>query len=430
MAQISFNAPSNSAFIVSNSANWNTGYTFATGASAKLDTTHTWVTSFSSDPVLDVLYIRNALGVGISNPTQPLHVVGNTLVEGNLTATGTLFYKDTLTTTYTALSVDNEGTVTALFVKQRGNQLVAEFKDGEDVALTIHGHSDKPGFVGVKISDPNKELTVKGEISATGFIYSPNISSLQGVSGVFATVSANSASWSTAYSYVTSTSAGIFKLQEISGSWSTAYSYVTGTSAGLVKLQETSGNWNTAYSYVTGTSAGLLKLQETSGNWNTAYSYVTGTSAGLLKLQGLSSKWDSAFSTVSATSGNLARLQAVSSTWSDVSINFVIDGGGGSTISTGSKGTVVLPTAFLISEWTLMSNINTSITVDVLSSNAVSYPTSSSITVGNSPSLTNQSIRRSSVSWVRLSAGDILEFFVTANTTASVATLSLKGTKS
>ena len=389
------NTSANVLALQTNSASWDTAYTFATNTSANVlilqgvsaaaglvqtssaywDTTHSWVTSFSANPTLATLhitnsaYVQNKLGVGIQTPLHPLHVVGNTLIEGNLTATGIITYTNTNTTTFTALSVDNGGSVTALLVKQRGNFGIAEFKDGDDTAMFIDGHSDRPGFVGVKTITPNVELTVVGKISATDFIYSPNVLALQELSGSGLLVQSNSAKWESAYTVTNATSANVLTLQ--------------------------------------GVSAGSGLVQSNSAKWDTAYTFATNTSA------------------------NVTALQGASGVWSESIINYIIDGGI-SPIVTGKKGTVVLPSAFQITEWTLCSNTPSSITVDVLSATAGSYPTSNSITLGTPPALqAGQSVRRASVAWGKLQAGDIIEFNVTvAAAAATIVTLSLKGKKS
>ena len=144
-----------------------------------------------------------------------------------------------------------------------------------------------------------------------------------------------------------------------------------------------------------------------------------------------SGKWESAYTVTNTTSANVITLQSASGMWSEAIINYVIDGGV-SPIVTGKKGTIVLPSAFQITEWTLCSNTPSSITVDVLSATVGTYPTSNSIALGTSPSLlAGQSVRRSTVTWGKLQAGDIIEFNVTAAAAAAtIVTLSLKGKKS
>lgn len=127
--------------------------------------------------VVDVGYI-NRLGVGVATPdsTKSLHVSGDVLIQGTLSAIGESFFLNTVFQTTTAITVNNNGTGPALSALQTGDEAVAAFYDLETgVALYVDGHTARPGFVGVKTETPNVELTVVGDISASGAVYGSNI---------------------------------------------------------------------------------------------------------------------------------------------------------------------------------------------------------------------------------------------------------------
>lgn len=127
--------------------------------------------------VVDVGSI-NRLGVGVTTPdsTKSLHVSGDVLIQGTLSAIGESFFLNTVFQTTTAITVNNNGTGPALSALQSGDEAVAAFYDLETgVALYVDGHAARPGYVGVKTETPNVELTVVGDISATGVIYASNI---------------------------------------------------------------------------------------------------------------------------------------------------------------------------------------------------------------------------------------------------------------
>lgn len=127
--------------------------------------------------VVDVGTI-NRLGVGVATPdsTKSLHVSGDVLIQGTLSAIGESFFLNTVFQTTTAITVNNNGTGPALSALQTGDEAVAAFYDLETgVALYVDGHTARPGFVGVKTETPNVELTVVGDISATGAVYGNNI---------------------------------------------------------------------------------------------------------------------------------------------------------------------------------------------------------------------------------------------------------------
>lgn len=127
--------------------------------------------------VVDVGSI-NRLGVGVTTPdsTKSLHVSGDVLIQGTLSAIGESFFLNTVFQTTTAITVNNNGTGPALSALQSGDEAVAAFYDLETgVALYVDGHAARPGYVGVKTETPNVELTVVGDVSATGTIYGSNI---------------------------------------------------------------------------------------------------------------------------------------------------------------------------------------------------------------------------------------------------------------
>ena len=112
--------------------------------------------------------------------TQDLSVGGNAYLNA-LTGTNATFTKLTATefeatsaiftrtivTSTSALSVINNGTGPALYVRQKGaSQPIAEFVDQEGGVI----YFADSGNLGINTPTPNEKLTVKGNISATGFI--------------------------------------------------------------------------------------------------------------------------------------------------------------------------------------------------------------------------------------------------------------------
>lgn len=112
----------------------------------------------------------NTLGVGTSNPTYPLHVVGDARIQGNLTVNGTQTIIDTNVATTERLDITNDGTGPALRVTQLGAQPIADFyDDGNVLALRIADG----GNVGIGMSTPSRSLAFAP--SATGIsLHNPN----------------------------------------------------------------------------------------------------------------------------------------------------------------------------------------------------------------------------------------------------------------
>ena len=128
------------------------------------------------------LYVANnamvgnlAIGVvgSVTNPdsTKALYVSGDTYMSGTLTVAGSSFFVNTTFTTTSALSVVNNGTGPAIVGVQIGDEAIAAFYDDADIALWVDGNPARPGFVGVGTKEPNKELTIIGDVSATGRIF-------------------------------------------------------------------------------------------------------------------------------------------------------------------------------------------------------------------------------------------------------------------
>jgi hypothetical protein len=121
--------------------------------------------------------MANSLALGVlsstvnPDPTKTLYVSGDTYITGTLTVAGSSNFVNTTFTTSSALSVVNMGTGPAVVGVQVGEEAIAAFYDDSNIALWIDGNSSRPGFVGIGTKEPNKKLTVIGDISATGRIF-------------------------------------------------------------------------------------------------------------------------------------------------------------------------------------------------------------------------------------------------------------------
>lgn len=99
---------------------------------------------------------------------------GNLTIFGDLSATGTSTFSNTIYSTTSALSVVNVGnTGPAVYVGNNGTGDLASFYDIDSNIEVFHiggANGDFPN-IGVKTSTPNKDLTVNGEISAYNNIW-------------------------------------------------------------------------------------------------------------------------------------------------------------------------------------------------------------------------------------------------------------------
>lgn len=106
-------------------------------------------------------------------------------VYGSFSATGYSYFANTIYSTTSSLSVVNIGnTGPALYVGNNGTGDLASFYDIDSNKEIFHiggANGDYPN-VGVKTSTPNADLTVYGDISASGTIYTNNLATQLGLS--------------------------------------------------------------------------------------------------------------------------------------------------------------------------------------------------------------------------------------------------------
>jgi hypothetical protein len=129
----------------------------------------TFVNNLSSQGILHGVSIR-ALSAQLSAGI----VENDFTIFGNLSVMGTRTEINTNVLNTSSLQIINPGIGPALYVQQlNSNYDVAQFVTEYDIpVLTIKNASFSPtARVGINTSDPNKELTVIGDISASGTIY-------------------------------------------------------------------------------------------------------------------------------------------------------------------------------------------------------------------------------------------------------------------
>lgn len=203
------------------SANWNSAYTTISTASANWDSVYTTVSAASGgwnsmyttvntnsaswNTTNDRLplsggHVQGPLeitwaGGDPSRREEALYVIGNVTIQGDLSSTGTQYFANTLfATTSSICAINLMGSGPALYVGANGTGDIGSFYDidaGVEV-LHIGGRNSTFPHVGVNTSVANKDLTVKGEISASNIIYDGT---------------GNSQQWNSAYTAVSTTSA-------------------------------------------------------------------------------------------------------------------------------------------------------------------------------------------------------------------------------
>ena len=175
--------------------------------------TGSFLTSSSLASLNSVVTISSVDVTNNLTVTGPGRFNGDVTVFGNLSATGTSYFANTVYTTTSALSVVNLGnTGPAFYVGNNGTGDIASFYDLDQNVEVLHVGGNNGSFpnVGIKTSQPNKDLTVKGELSASGLIYS-NGRALKPLSGVGGIVVNDSLTNVTVISADSSASAGTAK---------------------------------------------------------------------------------------------------------------------------------------------------------------------------------------------------------------------------
>lgn len=286
-----------------NSRIWDTNANFLSGG-----LTQNKLPKFDSNSSLkDSLIYDDGIFVGINttSPTDTFTVqgsskfFGNVTIFGDLTATGVSTFANTVFSTTSALSVVHVGSGPAAWIGNDGTGDIASFYDIDQNIEVLHIGGNNSAFpnVGVKTSTPNKDFTVKGELSSSGTVYD---------------ATGNSANWNSVYSSVT----------PVSSNWSSVYSSVASTS----------GDWNSVYSSVVNTSA----------NWNSTYSSVNSVSGNWQNVYNLvapaSASWNSVYSSVASVSASwnsvYSSVNSVSANWQNTYTNYSANSASYATTST------------------------------------------------------------------------------------------------
>ena len=161
------------------STGWNSNYTTVNTLSTGWNTVYTSYNTNSGGLVVNILpsgvqgivnYFELSGGPAIQLTLDQLDQTGspkfsNLTVTGNLSVLGELTFLNTTVSVTSALSVVNDGSGPALFVRQSGvSQPIALFKDAEGGDIIF----DDKGFLGLNTLTPGMRLTVGGSMSASG----------------------------------------------------------------------------------------------------------------------------------------------------------------------------------------------------------------------------------------------------------------------
>jgi len=302
-------------------------------------------------------------------------ITGNLTIYGDLSATGTSYFANTIYTTTSALSIINvNNTGPALYVANNGTGDLASFYDLDTNTEVFHIGGANGSFpnVGVKTSTPNKDFTVNGEISASGSIWTsgsfisagkellsiiyPDInkglsvytnvnSNSANSNSVYTSVNANSANWDSVYTNVNSNSANYVTSNYVNsnflnltggiidGSLSVLSSFEVGNGDTVLFVSGGKVGINTELPNVELTVIGSISsnnviydLLGNSNQWNSVYTNLNSNSANsnsvYTSVNASSGNWDSVYTSVKDTSANwdnaYTNVYSYSASWNDV----------------------------------------------------------------------------------------------------------------
>jgi hypothetical protein len=113
----------------------------------------------------------NRVGIGITEPTEKLHVLGNTRIQGNLEVNGTTSIINTNIANSEQLNITNDGTGPALTINQKGNEAIIEIKDDGDTCLKIFDG----GNLGIGTATKIVTADISGNLNVSQTIKSTNV---------------------------------------------------------------------------------------------------------------------------------------------------------------------------------------------------------------------------------------------------------------
>ena len=318
-------------------------------------------------------------------------VQGNLTVYGDLSSTGNSYFANTIYSTTSALSVINVGnTGPALYVGNNGSGDLASFYDLDTDTEVFHIGGANGSFpnVGVKTSSPNKDLTVNGEISAYGSIWTsgdfisggreifsiiyPDInkglsvytnvnSNSANSNSVYTSVNANSANWDSVYTNVSSYSATYATYDYVNsnflnltggiidGNLSVLSSFEVGNGDTILFVSGGKVGVNTELPTVELTVIGSISsndvIYDLSGNsnqWNSVYTNLNSNSANsnsvYTSVNLVSANWDSVYTSVLNTSANwdstFTSVKNTSANWDSVYTNINSNSGNSNSVYT------------------------------------------------------------------------------------------------
>ena len=374
--------------LLSNSSNWNSVYTYISANSADWEYVHTQVTTSSGD------FLTGGSTIDLS--ARDLTVFGDTYIKGNLSALGGKVTINTDVYTTSGFEIINNGDSDALIVDKNGYNGIGNFTSNNFSVLYV-GSNKK---VGVNIHKPNTELTVFGDISATGYVYPLYFN-------LITNFDQNSGKYESTYSYIDSKTSSINSLTSQKIPYDNLSLFIANSSEQINYLISNKLKFDEFYN--------IVKAQSAHNKSSNDFIAASGINFGVDPNYRLSAaNYDFFTSYVQNTSASNLTGFGLEHVFSN---NKVISN---------QSSYIIAQDNFKIISWQLYSQTPTNVSVDVLSGTYESYPTMVSIVGNNIPALDmffhptkNFGINLEDHWSTNISKNSIIKFDMTNNTASS-----------
>ena len=110
--------------------------------------------------------INNTIGIGTVQPSNKLHIIGDTRIEGNLIVSGTTTIINTDVSNTEQLIITNDGTGPAIIINQTGQEPIIEIQDDGEICFKILDG----GHVVIGTNAKNVNVDISGNLKLSGTI--------------------------------------------------------------------------------------------------------------------------------------------------------------------------------------------------------------------------------------------------------------------
>ena len=389
---------------ISNVTFYNIVNTYYTNISANFRNTFNTITSnsavlwLSATSILNNIVSTNFLtgSPTIAFSARNLNVTTLSVI-GNLSTYGPRTILNSSVQLLSGFTINNNGASNAVLINKNGTNAVINFQALGSTVLYVKA---SPRVVGINLSaslvDPTIGLTVSGDISATGYTYP--------YPRYITDYAILSSRYLTAFNIISSASSRVIDYEQNIPKYDLLLTYINPISSFLnVTKPYYDGFYSTvASSYSAKVNYSFNYLRSNSAIWDKDVVYAV-----------KKTNYDTAYTYITSTSGKLLNKNNISHYFT-----------GKSKLSAKEVNIIVQDNIQILS-WNLLSDVNTTITVDVLSSHFRDFINPPiSIVNGNFMSLTNsnkntQNNLSSIWAGTKLSAGSVITFKLTNNTAAS-----------